>query len=109
MILRKEAAVALGALGSAIVLALQVILGQADISEIGPAVTVAVSTSLPFLLGLATRGLVWAKANVDRLLGSAPDLAEALIRTYGGPAAVDALRRALAAAERSPHGYDPTP
>ena len=99
--MRREPALILGAVGSLLVLVLQVILGTADVSTLGPAIETAITTLLPLIVGAATRGAVWAKASVDKLLDGSPDLVRVLIDTYGKDAAVTVLRDALARAERA--------
>lgn len=102
--MRREAAIILGALGSLVILAVQIILGTADVSTLGPAIETVLTTLLPLVVGAATRGAVYAKATVDRYLGSAPSLVQVLAREYGTDVAVTVLRDALARAERAAAG-----
>ena len=98
--MRREAAVALGAVGSVLVLMVQIALGQADVTEIGPAIDTILTAVAPLLIGLVTRAAVWSRSSVDTLVGSSPALVKQLVDTYGRDMAVDVLRSALADAER---------
>lgn len=99
--MRREPTLILGAVGSLLVLVLQVILGTADVSTLGPAIETVLTTLLPLIVGGATRGVVWARDSVDKLLDGSPDLVRILVDTHGKAAAVDILRAALARAERA--------
>ena len=98
--MRREAALILGAVGSVLVLVLQIALGQADVSALAPAVDTVLATAAPLLVAGLTRAAVWSRSSVDTLVGSAPALVQQLVDTYGRDMAVDVLRSALADAER---------
>lgn len=98
--MRREAALILGAVGSVLVLVLQIALGQADVSALAPAVDTVLATVAPLLVAGLTRAAVWSRSSVDTLVGSAPALVRQLIDVYGRDMAVDVLRSALADAER---------
>lgn len=65
--MRKEAAILLGAVGTALVTALQIILGTADVSSLAPAIETILTSAAPLIVGYATRGVVYAKATVEEL------------------------------------------
>lgn len=103
--MRKEAALLVGALGSLIVLGIQVTTGTADVSEVGPAVGTVAAIAAPLAAGYVIRFLVWSKNSVERLIQGAPPIVDVLVDTYGAPAAVDGLQRAVEYAKRR---IDPT-
>ena len=98
--MRKEAALLVGALGSLIVLGIQVSTGAADVSEVGPAVGTVAAIAAPLASGYVIRFLVWSKNSVERLIEGAPPIVDVLVDTYGAPAAVEGLKQAVEYAKR---------
>lgn len=92
--MRREAALLIGALGSLLVLILQIATGTADTSAVAPAVETVLTTALPLLVGLVTRGAVYSRRTVDRVLEDGGPVVDDLVRTYGAPAVADLLRQA---------------